>query len=149
MAFLNPIQEKYNKISDKEVIDMLAENAKYIIDLAKKCGFKLFYQTIRTIDPRRKYTSRTIGKIFSEHVLVFRKSTNREITSRDIGEYILSVLKTLKVSNKNLKKKTEAISMAHQIIKSIDNELSLIEKQLRSREIDRQIYQFFETLLNR
>jgi hypothetical protein len=36
MAFLKPIQDKYNKISDKEVLDMLSENAKYINKIAEK-----------------------------------------------------------------------------------------------------------------
>lgn len=34
MAFLNPIQEKYNQISDQEVLDLLAKNAKYINSIA-------------------------------------------------------------------------------------------------------------------
>ncbi len=36
MAFLTPIQDKYNQISDKEVIDLLAENAKYVNKIAEK-----------------------------------------------------------------------------------------------------------------
>jgi hypothetical protein len=36
MAFLQPIQDKYNKISDKEVLELLAENAKYVNEISKK-----------------------------------------------------------------------------------------------------------------
>ncbi len=36
MAFLKPIQDKYNQISDKEVLDLLAENAKYVNQIAEK-----------------------------------------------------------------------------------------------------------------
>ncbi len=36
MAFLTPIQEKYNQISDQEVVDLLAKNAKYVNEIAEK-----------------------------------------------------------------------------------------------------------------
>ncbi len=36
MAFLTPIQDKYNKISDQEVIKLLQENAKYVNEISKK-----------------------------------------------------------------------------------------------------------------
>ena len=36
IAFLKPIQEKYTKISDKEIIDLLADNAKKLNVLAQK-----------------------------------------------------------------------------------------------------------------
>jgi chorismate mutase len=35
MAFLKPIQDKYNQISDQEVLDLLAENAKYVNEIAE------------------------------------------------------------------------------------------------------------------
>jgi tryptophanyl-tRNA synthetase len=36
MAFLTPIQQKYNKISDQEVMDLLTKNAKYVNKIAQK-----------------------------------------------------------------------------------------------------------------
>jgi tryptophanyl-tRNA synthetase len=36
MDFLRPIQEKYNKISDQEVKDLLAKNAKYVNEISEK-----------------------------------------------------------------------------------------------------------------
>lgn len=50
MDFLVPIQEKYNQISDQEVIDLLKENAEYVNQIAKdkiddvykKIGFDFF-----------------------------------------------------------------------------------------------------------
>jgi tryptophanyl-tRNA synthetase len=36
IAFLKLIQDKYNKIPDKEVTDLLAENAKYVNEIAEK-----------------------------------------------------------------------------------------------------------------
>ena len=36
IAFVKPIQEKYKKISDKEIIDLLKKNAKKVNELAKK-----------------------------------------------------------------------------------------------------------------
>lgn len=36
MAFLEPIQQKYNLISDQEVIELLETNSKYINEIAKK-----------------------------------------------------------------------------------------------------------------
>jgi hypothetical protein len=36
MDFLRPIQQKYNQISDQEVINLLAKNAKYINEIAQK-----------------------------------------------------------------------------------------------------------------
>jgi hypothetical protein len=36
IAFVQPIQEKYNKISDKEIIDLLYKNAKKVNELAQK-----------------------------------------------------------------------------------------------------------------
>ncbi|HKL44379.1 MAG TPA: tryptophan--tRNA ligase, partial [Candidatus Absconditabacterales bacterium] len=49
MEFLKPIQERYSQISDQEVIDLLAKNAKYVNEIAekkiqdvyRKIGFKL------------------------------------------------------------------------------------------------------------
>jgi len=49
LAFVTPIQEKYAKITDKEIIDLLAKNAKKVNILAqkkieevyKKIGFSL------------------------------------------------------------------------------------------------------------
>lgn len=36
MAFLTPIQEKYNQISDQEISDMLAKNNKIVNEIANK-----------------------------------------------------------------------------------------------------------------
>jgi hypothetical protein len=36
MDFLRPIQEKYNSISDQEIIDLLAKNAKYVNEIAQE-----------------------------------------------------------------------------------------------------------------
>lgn len=36
MDFLNPIQQKYNQISDQEVVDLLAKNASYVNKIAQK-----------------------------------------------------------------------------------------------------------------
>jgi len=36
MEFLKPIQERYSQISDQEVIDLLAKNAKYVNEIAEK-----------------------------------------------------------------------------------------------------------------
>ncbi|MEI8252957.1 MAG: hypothetical protein WCG25_04335 [bacterium] len=49
IAFLKPIQEKYNQISDQEILDLLERNAKIVNEIAnkkveevyKKIGFKL------------------------------------------------------------------------------------------------------------
>ena len=35
-GLLRPIQEKYNKISDQEVKDLLAKNAKYVNEISEK-----------------------------------------------------------------------------------------------------------------
>ena len=36
MAFLTPIQEKYNQISDQEISDMLTKNNKKVNEIADK-----------------------------------------------------------------------------------------------------------------
>lgn len=36
VVFLKPIQEKYAKITDKEILDLLAKNAKVVDEIAKK-----------------------------------------------------------------------------------------------------------------
>ena len=36
MAFVKPIQTKYAQISDQEIIDLLAKNAKIVNELAAK-----------------------------------------------------------------------------------------------------------------
>jgi len=36
ISFLKPIQEKYAKISDQEIIDLLAKNAKIVNEIAQK-----------------------------------------------------------------------------------------------------------------
>jgi tryptophanyl-tRNA synthetase len=49
ITFLKPIQEKYTQISDKEILDLLAKNAKIVNGIAekkiaevyKKIGFSL------------------------------------------------------------------------------------------------------------
>jgi hypothetical protein len=49
IAFLKPIQEKYAQISDQEITDLLAKNAKIVNEIAskkveevyKRIGFKL------------------------------------------------------------------------------------------------------------
>lgn len=49
MGFLNPIQERYKKITDKEIIDLIEKNTKIVKKMAekkieevyKKIGFSL------------------------------------------------------------------------------------------------------------
>lgn len=36
MAFLDPIQERYNQISDQEISDMLAKNNEIVNSIAEK-----------------------------------------------------------------------------------------------------------------
>jgi len=36
MAFLKPIQERYAKISDQEIIDLMKKNAVYVNEIAQK-----------------------------------------------------------------------------------------------------------------
>ena len=45
MAFLTPIQEKYNQISDKEISAMLAKNNKKVNEIAEK-KIKEIYEKI-------------------------------------------------------------------------------------------------------
>jgi hypothetical protein len=45
MAFLTPIQEKYNQISDSEISDMLAKNLEEVRELSEK-KMKQVYKTI-------------------------------------------------------------------------------------------------------
>ena len=45
MAFLAPIQEKYNQISDSEISDMLAKNLEKVREISEK-KMKQVYQTI-------------------------------------------------------------------------------------------------------
>jgi len=68
-----------NSIIEYEFI----ESWKFISDMASKVGFKLIKVYHRPIDPSRKYTSRDIGNINDEYIIILQKVKDVNINVND------------------------------------------------------------------
>ena len=113
----------------------LIESYKHFLAFAPYLNFKTIKTIFRNIDTTRKYTSKNIGKIDDEYIIVLEKTNDININSRDNGfvedivakqmrEFEQKVQKTpgsslrgKKVSEKRLKQNAEAIKSIPQDIK--------------------------------
>jgi len=70
----------------------LIESHKFFADMSMKVGFKPIKTIYRDIDKTRKYTSKDIGKIDSEYILVMQEVKDANVSANDNG-FIASVVK--------------------------------------------------------
>ncbi len=118
----------------------LIESYKHFLGFAPYLNFKIIKTIFRNIDTTKKYTSKDIGKIDDEYIIVLEKTNNININSRDDGfvEDIVSgqmkeferkiqknpgsSLRGKKVSEKRLSQNAERIAEA---IKSIPQDIRI------------------------
>jgi hypothetical protein len=70
----------------------LIESHKFFADMSVKVGFKPVKTIYREIDKTRKYTSKDIGKIDSEYILVLQKVRDT-IVSANNDDFIADVVR--------------------------------------------------------
>lgn len=116
------------------------ESYKHFLAFAPYLNFKTVKTIFRNIDTTKKYTSRNIGKIDDEYIIVLEKTNDININSRDDGfvqEIVTSQMREFeqkvqkspgsslrgkKVSEKRLKQNAERIAEA---IKSIPQDIKI------------------------
>jgi hypothetical protein len=70
----------------------LIESHKFFADMSVKIGFKPIKVFYREIDKTRKYTSKDIGKIDSEYILVLQKGKDTSVSANN-DDFIIDVVR--------------------------------------------------------
>jgi len=96
-------------IGSSTVEDELIETYKHLIKIGELVGLSFQKLVTRNIAVERKYTSKSIGKINEEQIIIFRKLKQAEISEAEIIDFVRNTLRNMKVKNKNLAKLKEAI----------------------------------------